>query len=334
MARVLSRAILLFTFIALCPPAHPQAAAPGSGHRPGDRVHAYTDLGVGVWLDDDGTWELSGRRGLYVVEAAAPTRPGEIPPEALPRALVTDVFDGDTVTIRFLQAMPPLVESVERVRLLGVDTPELESQDPLEAARARAARAEVERLVLGREVAVAVERGLRDQFGRLLAYLYLPDGSLLNGELLDRGLASVYRQIPSYFHGYFLDLESAARSAGVGIWAGASVSDGVVIGTIFNEGRREYVELENRGRTAVDLAGYVLADDDGNRLELSSRILGSSLRILEPGSRLRIASGDPGEWWNSSIPILQASDRLIWNNGGDRAVLRDGEGRIVAEYSY
>lgn len=133
------------------------------------------------------------------------------------RTEVTEVVravDGDTivVTIRGNQ---------EKVRLLGVDTPE--SVDPRrpvecygkEAARRTAALAAGKRIRLERDDAA----GDRDSFGRLLRYVYLEDGTFLNETLIREGFAREYTHRRSYeFRQRFKDAEREARDARRGLW--------------------------------------------------------------------------------------------------------------------
>jgi micrococcal nuclease len=96
--------------------------------------------------------------------------------------VVNRVADGDTLEVRVAG------DREERVRVLGIDTPELGDCGADEAAAA--ARS----LALGRRVSLtgdATQAG-RDRFGRLLAYVELPGGRDLGLELLRRGLARVY----------------------------------------------------------------------------------------------------------------------------------------------
>ena len=60
---------------------------------------------------------------------------------------------------------------------------------------------------------------IRGKYGRLLAYIELPDGSILNAKLLTHGLAYAYTQYPSSMRDHYIELERTARDAGIGLWA-------------------------------------------------------------------------------------------------------------------
>jgi len=159
-------------------------------------------------------------RGLYRVNLAGATRcePGEL--DAMPRALVVRQVDGDTVYV----AMPRPPEGLgtrERLRLLGVDCPELGRTNPDARQMALAASEFTRRRLQGRVVRLAFDWRLRDRYGRLLAYVYLPDGSCHNAELLREGYAQAYTRFPFQFLEEFRALQSAARRQGRGLWAAA-----------------------------------------------------------------------------------------------------------------
>lgn len=96
------------------------------------------------------------------------------------RATVTRVVDGDTLIVQ---------EGGERdrVRVLGIDTPELGS------CLGSLARSEARRLAQGRHIALRIDptQRRRDRYGRLLAYVQLPNGRDLGLELIRAGYAAV-----------------------------------------------------------------------------------------------------------------------------------------------
>ena len=106
----------------------------------------------------------------------------------------------------------------ERVRYIGVDTPELASHDCF-AERAAAFNA---RLVEDREVRLEPDAEERDRYGRLLAYVYAGD-TFVNAELVRRGYAQPLTVPPNVRHADELrDLAADARRAGTGLWASCS----------------------------------------------------------------------------------------------------------------
>jgi micrococcal nuclease len=125
-------------------------------------------------------------------------------------AVVTRVIDGDTVVAR-------VGGRSEHVRLLGIDTPERGDCYSAQAtARTRA-------LSLGRRVTLVGDptQASRDRYGRLLAYVVLPNGSDLDRALVAGGFAKVYiyENVPFVRAGAYLRTEAAARAKGVGLWS-------------------------------------------------------------------------------------------------------------------
>ena len=134
-----------------------------------------------------------------------------------PPARVTAVIDGDTVDA-------VVAGRTERVRLLGVDTPEtVDPTEPIGCYGPEAAAFTARRLT-GRAVRLRFDRQRRDRYGRLLAYVEV-DGRRFNDDLLAGGYAKLLVIPPNGRHGRsMLDLELAARSAGRGLWAACSDS--------------------------------------------------------------------------------------------------------------
>ena len=121
---------------------------------------------------------------------------------------VTRVIDGDTI----------VVDPVGAVRLIGVDTPE--AGDPREPVQyfGREATAFARRLAEGRPVRLEFEGVRKDKYDRTLAYVYLPDGTSLNAELIRQGYAHAYTQFPFSRLEEFLALQREAIEHGRGFW--------------------------------------------------------------------------------------------------------------------
>jgi len=127
--------------------------------------------------------------------------------------LVTRVSDGDTIGVgrgwRY-----------EKVRLIGVDTPETVHPDkPIETFGPEASDF-TKRILKGRKVRLEFEVANEyDRYGRLLAYVFLMDGTLFNAELVKQGYARVIAPAPFDYYREFKRYERKARKAGLGIWS-------------------------------------------------------------------------------------------------------------------
>ena len=135
---------------------------------------------------------------------------GEDLPDSV-RVLVTRVVDGDTVEV-------DLRGAEEDVRYIGIDTPEsVKPGSPVECFGPRASHFN-EGLVEGEQVRLVFDEELRDDYGRLLAYVYLGD-RFINAELVRRGYARTLTIPPNdRFAGVFERAEHLAGVAGRGLW--------------------------------------------------------------------------------------------------------------------
>lgn len=100
---------------------------------------------------------------------------------------VAQVYDGDTVRL----------SSGEVVRYLGIDSPEEAHRGEPAEPFAREATEFNRRLVLDKTVRLSFDKEKSDRYQRLLAYVYLPDGTFVNGLLVREGLAWVYVRHPN-----------------------------------------------------------------------------------------------------------------------------------------
>ena len=128
-------------------------------------------------------------------------------------ATVIRVVDGDTIIARLDRG------GTEKIRLLGVDTPEV--VDPRKPVQCfgHVASAFTKSQLAGRRVTLELDAEARDKYGRLLAYVIL-DGRRYNDELLRRGYARFLVIPPNGSHARtMLREELAARAAGLGLWS-------------------------------------------------------------------------------------------------------------------
>lgn len=122
---------------------------------------------------------------------------------------VRQVIDGDTIT----------VSGVGVVRLLGVDAPEKTGGYRQSEPFGDAATAFMKRLVEGQIVKLEYDGARKDQYNRTLAYVFLPDGRLVNVEMIKAGLAETYRRFEYTRKPAFFAAEREAKDAKRGMWA-------------------------------------------------------------------------------------------------------------------
>jgi len=149
----------------------------------------------------------SAARGLSAALAACAlvlTLPGTVAAQR-----VRQVIDGDTIT----------VSGVGVVRLLGVDAPEKTGGYRQSEPYGDAATAFMKRLVEGQIVKLEYDGARKDQYNRTLAYVFLPDGRLVNVEMIKAGLAETYRRFEYKRKPDFFTAERDAKEAKRGMWA-------------------------------------------------------------------------------------------------------------------
>ncbi len=128
---------------------------------------------------------------------------------------VTKVVDGDTVRVE--------INGVdETVRLIGINTPE--SVDPRKPVQCFGKEASNYMKDLAQNKLVNLEyddsQSLRDTYDRLLAYIYLEDGQMLNRKMIADGYAYEYTYLTPYkYQKEFRDLQTLARTSSRGLWS-------------------------------------------------------------------------------------------------------------------
>lgn len=127
--------------------------------------------------------------------------------------LVARVTDGDTLEVR------PDIDGTGDVRLIGVDTPETAGSPRGAQPYGELASRFSERRLEGQRVTLGFDVEKKDRYGRLLAYVHLPDGSMFNEALLEEGYAQVATFPPNVrYLDTFREAQRAAREADRGIW--------------------------------------------------------------------------------------------------------------------
>jgi micrococcal nuclease len=142
-------------------------------------------------------------------------------PQPVGLGVVTHPVDGDTVDVH-LGAVD------ERVRLIGIDTPESVARDrPVECFGPEAKDRMAELLPPGTEVRLERDVEARDRYGRLLAYVFrASDGLHVNLSLVQDGFAEARRFEPNVARQGELDrAEDAARAANRGLWPACGGTD-------------------------------------------------------------------------------------------------------------
>jgi len=155
---------------------------------------------------------------------------------------VKRVFDGDTV----------MLENGTKIRLLGINTPEVEHRNKSGQPGGEKAKRWLEQAVLGKKIRVQKDIEKKDKYGRTLAHIFTQNRRHINLELVELGLATVNIHPPNLkFTDELLRAQKLAESKKLGIW--------------------EYPEYQPK----------TVASIGGSRLKGWQRLVGNVLRIRE-----------------------------------------------------
>ncbi|EMA42786.1 lamin tail domain-containing protein [Halococcus saccharolyticus] len=268
-------------------------------------------------------------------------------------ATVIRVVDGDTIEVRYSNG------TIDTVRLLGVDTPEVHvANDPPEFEgvpdteagntclrdAGRNASEFVERVLADEQVRLVVGGDRRDRYGRLLAFVR-HDGTGVNYRLVAEGYARVY---DTSFAGRdrFDRAETRAQRKKLGLWtcatdsteSGATTGErsepgGLVIAEIDADApgndnanpNGERIVFENRGEDRLVLAGWTVSDAADHTYTFPQGF------ALGPGERVALYTGSGSDSRNE---LYWGASGAVWNNDGDTVTVRNEVGKTVAERSY
>lgn len=140
--------------------------------------------------------------------------------------LVKKIYDGDTFEVE-------INGKSEKVRMLGIDTPEKWDSDKFERDLERTGKDKetikklgtlssefTARLIGGKKVILQadIKSDDKDKYGRLLRYVYLEDGTFVNLKIVEEGYANAYRKFNVSKQNDFIDAENKAREKKKGLW--------------------------------------------------------------------------------------------------------------------
>lgn len=237
-------------------------------------------------------------------------------------ARVLRVIDGDTIEVQ-------LNGQAERVRYILVNTPETNHPTKGREPFGEEAKAANRELVANQTVYLEKDVSERDQYGRLLRYVYVGE-LMINEELLRQGLAQVSTFPPDVkYVDRFLDVQRAAQESGAGMWASGDftpvpppAADSPVVIAGVNV-VAEYADLRNTTRQTQRLAGWKLVSERGGQTcELDG--------VLRPNTVLRV--------WAQAADANQGGfncgfSQGVWSNSDpDPAVLYDPFGREMSRF--
>jgi micrococcal nuclease len=268
---------------------------------------------------------------------------------------VVEVVDGDTVDIAFANG------TTERIRLLGVDTPEVHvevqpndyrgisdtpaARDCLRTYGENASSYASQRLQ-GETVTLQLDpdSDTRGSFGRLLGYI-LVDGENFNHDLVATGRARVYVSTFAQFD-RFQASERVAQEQNRGVWScrgagdsttetpdGSADSGALTVSDIHADAagndhenlNDEYISFRNTDDETLDLGGWRVEDAADHSFVFPSGT------TLEAGETITLRTGSGTD---SDSDVYWGSGRAIWNNSGDTIYVYTSDGVLVVEQTY
>lgn len=278
-------------------------------------------LAAGCDSATDGAVRVDAAPTETTSPVSAPTRAENPPGES---ATVVRVEDGDSI-------FAEVGGREERVRLIGINTPERDE------CLGDVARETLSDMIEGRSVLLESDVEESDQYGRLLAYVWI-DGTLVNAEMVRAGVAIARAFRPNTSRQQQLEsAEEEAVDAGRGLWdptacGGASAADLEIVGITENPAGRdeedlngEFVVIRNNGPDA-DLTGYVLRDGSS-----VNRFLFPDGFVLASGSEVTVFVGCGGDGINE---LYWCASGPVWDNAGDQAFLTEPAGGFIAIFEY
>ena len=217
------------------------------------------------------------------------------------------VIDGDTV-----------VSEEQKIRLLGINTPERDEQYYEQAKKF------LEDKILNKSVKLVYGRNKKDRYGRTLAYVFL-NGKNMNKELVEEGLANIY--FPSgkdIYYKDFLDAWKKCITLNKNLCKKSQEICARCIKLKNLDYKNEEIYLKNTCNFECDLTNWTIKDEGRKKFKFGNF-------ILNPNKEILIKTGKQN---NVSGIIFWGKYDSVWTDTGDTLFLRDNENDLVLWYSY
>lgn len=182
-------------------------------------------------------WAIPETKEKEVIQNKIETVPIEtvIPITNSEWILVTKIIDGDTLMIN-------VNGKEEAVRLIGVDTPEIKDPRKTVQCFGKEASQKAKELMENKKVRLEADTTQtdRDIYKRLLRYVYLEDGTLINKKLIEEGFGFEYTyKIPYKFQTEFKEAQKMAENKKMGLWADRACPTPTLVKTTINQTKTE-----------------------------------------------------------------------------------------------
>ena len=137
-------------------------------------------------------------------------------------------------TVRWVNVGDTVVLTAgQQVRYIGINAPEIDHDNHKAQPWGYQARSFNKKLVLSQKIRLEYDVERSDRYGRLLAYVFLEDGSFVNARLLQTGLAFyLYRKPNLKYRNLLLHAQQKAMVSKKGMWRNWSEKEGQYIGNL------------------------------------------------------------------------------------------------------
>ncbi|MCW4031939.1 MAG: lamin tail domain-containing protein [Candidatus Bathyarchaeota archaeon] len=229
---------------------------------------------------------------------------------------VIEVKDGDSIVL----------EDSSEIRLLGINAPE--HGYPYE----NESKTRLSELILGKNVTLESDFEDKDQYDRLLRYVFVND-IFVNVQLVKEGLATAYMESGLKYESQLLEAEDYAELNELGIWKKEPTYEEYIYVVTFHYDAAgndhenlndEYIILGNKGNLSTDMTSWTIKDE-------ANHIFTFPAFVLKVGENVTIYSGSD---INTEDSLYWNSEDAIWNNDGDTLYLRNAEGELIFSYEY
>jgi len=263
------------------------------------------------------------------------------PAPAAETGVVDEVVDGDTLRVRTGGSAEAVM-----VRLIGIDAPERSHPSLGREFFSEEAAAHLASLCRGKTVRMEKDTEEVDKFDRLLRYVYLPlpDGRLLNEEMLRAGMARAYARFPFTGKDAFLAAEGRARREGKGLWKDGGMAEARWLAAgnaapvqVYPSGGRTFVLVHKglaktgveRGDIPKEIEGILRLRGELSDAEFASKARDREFRPIDPSKAGPAGSGPLGQ--RAPHPATAIRGTVIpWEeahrHGGEEIIV---EGTIV-----
>ena len=188
---------------------------------------------------------------------------------------------------------------------------------------------------MGREIRLEFDQERADNYGRLLAYVYVGE-QMINARLVEEGLAHAFFIGSSRKHNaLLLRLQAEAKQRKAGIWSARAGTKDLKITSVHPvdpakpDPLAPYVRITNLSDGAISLAGYVLSSEGGPKYLFPDV-------SIEPGYTVIVASKDGTDGTDNAgqLVVHWPAQDSVWNPKEDTAFLIDPAGVLVDKFHY